>query len=162
MKRKRELRGNSRHEWARPSHCSIWVDGGGRDDNHIAKVDTNTNADASLIGHARVPLGHLPLHGDRAGQKTIAHELEDAAVVFLDRGLEELFAMVTQPGEGPRLVALHKGRVTNNVGCQEATSSRRWKIGPAAKAAIPVLEAPKGESVIGSYARDASKEIRGY
>jgi hypothetical protein len=35
--------------------------------------------------------------------------------------------MVTQPGEGPRLVALHKGRVTNNVGCQDATSSRRWQ-----------------------------------
>jgi len=116
LKRKREIRGNSRHEWARPNHCSIWVDGGRRDDNHIAKVDTNTNVDASLIRHDRVPLGHIPLHGDREGdcvdhagelgQKTIAHELEDAAVLFLDLGLEELFAMVTQPGEGPRLVAL--------------------------------------------------------
>jgi hypothetical protein len=34
-------------------------------------------------------------------------------------------------------------------------------MGPAAKAAIPVLEALQGESVIGGYARDASKEIRG-
>jgi len=76
LKRKRELRSNSRYEWARPNHCSIWVDGGRRDDKHIAKVDT--------------------------------------------------------------------------------------KIGPAAKAAIPVLEALQGESVIGSYARDALKKIRGY
>jgi len=129
LKRKRELRSNSRYEWARPNHCSIWVDGGRRDDKHIAKVDTNTNVDASLIGHARVPLGHLPLHGDREGdcvdhagelgQKTIAHELKDAAVLFLDLGLEELFAMFTQP-----LAQWTKVDPTRNVNGGQGTRMR--------------------------------------
>ncbi|WP_354316770.1 tetratricopeptide repeat protein [Sinorhizobium fredii] len=44
---------------------------------------------------------------------------------------------------------------------EEVVQSLR-KIGPAAKAAIPALVAMENESFIGSYAKDALKEIRGY
>jgi adenylate cyclase len=36
------------------------------------------------------------------------------------------------------------------------------KIGPDAKAAIPALVAIENESIIGYYAKDALKEIRGF
>jgi hypothetical protein len=36
------------------------------------------------------------------------------------------------------------------------------KIGPPAKATIPDLERLQSESIIGDYAKDALKKIRGY
>src|SRR5262249_22964753 len=69
---------------------------------------------------------HLALQDDRAlhrlddagelGQQTVAHQLEDAAMVAGDLWLEQILAMGSQAGECPSLVLLHKAGVADYIG----------------------------------------------
>ena len=80
----------------------------------VAQVDADPEADALVLGHRRLALGHALLDRDRAGDRiddageldkaAVAHELDDAAVVLGDERLDELLAVRLEPLErtGPR------------------------------------------------------------
>ncbi len=55
-------------------------------------------------------------HRAEFGQHPVAHQLEDAAMMAGDLGLEQLLAPRLQPFMGPRLVALHEGRIADHIG----------------------------------------------
>ena len=83
----------------------------------------------SVVGHLRLALGHAPLdeHGaahrvDNArelDEGAVAHELDDAALVLGDQGLDELSAVRLEAGEGAVLVPLHEPAVADHVGRQD-------------------------------------------
>ncbi len=66
-------------------------------DDNVADVDADTEHDTLLLGHIGVALGHRVLDFDRAldgfdragelGQKTVAHQLDDAPMVLADFGV---------------------------------------------------------------------------
>ena len=66
-------------------------------DDDVTEIDANAQVNALVGRCAVIALRHLFLNSDRAfdsiddapefGQKPVTHELEDAAVVFLDFGL---------------------------------------------------------------------------
>jgi hypothetical protein len=142
----------------------IWVGSGLRDDDHITERDTNTNLDASLTGHARAPLGHLPRYGDcvdhsgELGQKTIAMSLKMRPWYFLISGSKLFDGHATRRRSPPRRTPKGQSNQQRRLPGRNVIET----LGKICQAAIPVLKALQGESVIGSYAGDPSKEIRGY
>ena len=99
-------------------------------DDHFPKVDADADLDALFRFDPGIAFRHAALHGHRAfdridhaaefGEKPIAHELEDAAVMLLDLGLEEFFAVGPQPVECSRFVLLHKRRVADDVSREDS------------------------------------------
>ena len=69
-------------------------------DNHLSQIDANADFDPILFRNARVALHHAALECYRAfdgiddtakfRQQTIAHELEDAAVMLADFRFQEV------------------------------------------------------------------------
>ena len=49
------------------------------------------------------------------GQKAVAHQLEDAAIVLFDLRLEQFLAVRAQAREGACLILLHKAAVPDHV-----------------------------------------------
>ena len=94
--------------------------------DHVAQVDADPEADALLLGCALSRARHALLDQDRAAtasttlanstERTVAHQLDDAALVLGDERLDDLPAMRLEPGEGAVLVALHQPRIPNNIG----------------------------------------------
>ena len=95
-------------------------------DDDIAEVDADPHVDAAVLAHPVVALGHPALQVDGArhrvddaaelGQKAVAHQLEDAAVVLLDRRLEQLPAVRSEPLKRAGFVLLHEAAVADDVG----------------------------------------------
>src|SRR6185503_8913582 len=83
-------------------------------DDHFAEIDADAHLNAPVLGYIRIALSHLALKHCRAldrvhnapelGQQPVAHQLEDAAMVFGDLRLEQLFSVRTQAVERVRLV----------------------------------------------------------
>jgi hypothetical protein len=58
---------------------------------------------------------------DYAGEldeRSVAHQLDDAAVVVSDPGIDQLVPMPLDRGERTHLVRLHKARVSDHIGRQ--------------------------------------------
>ena len=82
--------------------------------------------DPLVFGNRGVALGQAALqrHGtfDRVhdaaefGQHSIAHQLEDVAVVAGNLGLEQFLASGAKALERTGLVALHQGGIAHNIG----------------------------------------------
>jgi hypothetical protein len=97
--------------------------------NHVAEIDPDAEADALVLGHVRLTLGYALLdeygaahcvdHAHKFDQCPVAHELNDAPLVFFNKRLDELPAMCLEPSEGAVLVALHERRVANHVSGQD-------------------------------------------
>src|SRR5262249_6943369 len=98
-------------------------------DDDLAEVDPDAHMDAPFFGHRGVALRHVPLEHDSTfngvdyaaelGEQPVAHELEDAPVMLLDLGLEEVLAMRAHPLEGVRLVLLHEAAIADHVGRED-------------------------------------------
>jgi hypothetical protein len=98
-------------------------------DDHIPKVNAHAHVDTPPVRQPLVAPRHLALkhcrtldridHTAELGQEPIAHQLEDAAVVFDYLRLEELLAVCSKALEGVGLVLLHKTAVTNYVGGED-------------------------------------------
>jgi hypothetical protein len=94
-------------------------------DDHVAEVDANAHVDTLAVGEAVVSLGHAALQDDGAfngvddaaelGQQSVAHQLEDAAVMLLDLRFEQLFAVSAQAFERGRFVLLDQAAVADDV-----------------------------------------------
>ena len=77
-------------------------------DDHVAEVDADPELDAVRRLEVRVVLGDAPLHLDRAldsvdharelDQRAVAGELDDAAAMLGDPGLDEVLAQRLEPG----------------------------------------------------------------
>jgi hypothetical protein len=73
----------------------------------VAEIDADPEYDLLILGHSRVPLRHPTL--DRDGldntwelhQQTVAHRLDDAALVFGDFRIDEFAAVGSEPGRVP-------------------------------------------------------------
>ena len=85
--------------------------------------------DPRVLGQLGALAGHraLDLHGarhrvDDAGeldQRAVAHELDDAAVMFGDHRIDDLAAQRLEPGQGARLVEAHQPAVPHHVGGED-------------------------------------------
>src|SRR5262245_50732846 len=101
--------------------------------DHVAKIDADAQADALVLGNRRFALRHALLRGDGAGhgiddaaelaQRSIAHELDDAATVLGDQRLDEALAVLLQTLERARLVALDQPRIADHVGRQNGSEA---------------------------------------
>jgi hypothetical protein len=95
-------------------------------DDHVAEIDSHAHVDGPIVGQPSIALCHAALQTDRAryridhaaelGQQSVAHQLEDSALVFGDLRLEQLLSMGPEPLERTRLVLLHEAAVTDYVG----------------------------------------------
>jgi len=107
----------------------------------------------------RVPLGHRLLHRDRAAhriddagefhQHAVAGDLDDAALVLSDLGIDQFAPMRLQPRKGPFLVGTHEPAVTRDIsgedGGQPAFDAFRGQSG----ALQP--RGPNGSSALGAH-----------
>ena len=86
-------------------------------DDHVAEVDSDTENDLLILGLAGIARGHPALNLDSAlhgiedtcelDEQAVPHQLDDAALVLGDLGLDELGAMGTKAGERAFLVEAH-------------------------------------------------------
>src|SRR5262245_605983 len=98
-------------------------------DNDVAKV----NADAKLKSRGFGTLGfvlshaHLPNHCASGGvydrrelnQHTVAHKLDDAAMVSGYEGLQDFLAKMSEACKRPNFVLSHEARIAYNVGSED-------------------------------------------
>jgi len=85
--------------------------------------------DPRAFGEIQVLLRDGPLNLDRArdgvddarelDQRPVAHELDDAAVMPVDRRLDEIVTKRLEPGERARLVHAHQAAVSHHVGGED-------------------------------------------
>src|SRR5262249_15935070 len=99
-------------------------------DDHLAEIDPDTDIDATILLDRGVALGHAALQCNRAfdridhaaelSQKTIAHELEYAAVVVDDFRFEEVLSVGPERLERSGLVLLHQAAVADHIGGEDS------------------------------------------
>src|SRR5438045_219709 len=75
-------------------------------DNHVAEIDPDAQVDATILGKTRIALSHSALHDRRARdcldnaselcEQSVAHQLEDAALMLDNLRLDQLFATSAQ------------------------------------------------------------------
>ena len=80
-------------------------------DNHVTEIDTDAHVDAAIVCDILVALGHArwtaTAHSTasttlpNSAKQTVTHQLEDAALVFVDLRLEHSLRCATQAFEGP-------------------------------------------------------------
>ena len=97
-------------------------------DDDFAEIDADPDLDALIWRKGRVALGKSALqrdgafdgihHGAELGQHTVAHHLEDPAVMARDLGLEQIFPASFQPFMRAGFVGFHERRIGDNVGSQ--------------------------------------------
>ena len=83
-------------------------------DNDIADVHADAHIDAPVVRQPLIAPRHLTLksrraldcvdHAAKLGEQTVAHKLENTAVMLGDLRLEQLFSVRTQAVERVRLV----------------------------------------------------------
>jgi hypothetical protein len=94
-------------------------------DDDVADVDADPERDAPILGHRGLALDNAVLNRDRAfdrihrarelDQGTIAHQLDDSAVVLGDQRLDELLAQRPQPRDRAGLVVADQPAVADHV-----------------------------------------------
>jgi hypothetical protein len=97
-------------------------------DHDIPDVDTDAQDKPAFGTHLRVPLGQPRLNCRGAGHRVddrrklrdeaIAHQLDDAAVVFTQQGLQEGMPQMLHRGQRPGFVGFDEARVTDHIGNQ--------------------------------------------
>jgi hypothetical protein len=95
-------------------------------DDHITEVNADTKFDAQRLWDFRISRGHLSLNIDSAfhgvydagelGQCAVAHQLDDAAMVRGDLGINELSAVDLEALERAGLILAHETRIARHVG----------------------------------------------
>ena len=151
----------------------IAVDVPARFTDDVAQIDADPEADALLLGHARLAVRHAVLDRDGAGhriddavelaQRAVAHEVDDAAVVLGDKRLDELPAVRLEARERAGLVRLNQPRVADHVRRQdggEATLRAEHSHRAASKTPRRTnLSAKRGLSYAGSHrSRNRSRQ----
>ena len=76
--------------------------------DHVADMDADAKDEAFVLGHSYVSLRHRVLEIDRAAhgvdgaaeldERSVAEELDDAAAMLGNRGIEEVAAQGPEPG----------------------------------------------------------------
>ena len=94
----------------------------------VAEIDSHPEHDAALSRAARLHRGDLLLGCDRTvdcvddGTElcngAVAHQLDDAAMVFDKQRLDHLGAQFPDRAQGARLVLLDESGITNDVGSE--------------------------------------------
>jgi hypothetical protein len=97
-------------------------------DDHVSQVDTDTEAEFRSVLYAGFMRRDVSLPSDRTSdgvndagefnQKSVAHELYNAAMVSIDQGLEDLLAQHGESVERSGIVTRHQSRVPNHIGSQ--------------------------------------------
>ena len=95
-------------------------------DDDVAEIDADAKPDPLRFGRALVAIGHSALdHGsaldgiDDAGeldQRAVAHQLDHAAMEFLDRRVDQFATAALQSLERADLVLAHEAAVADHVG----------------------------------------------
>ena len=98
-------------------------------DDDVAEVDADAQLNAPVFGHIGVAFAHRRLDVDRAtdrvddarelGQRTVAHELDDAPPVLADGRVDGLVSVGLQARQGPLLIVIHEAAVADHVGGQD-------------------------------------------
>ena len=94
-------------------------------DDHVAQIDADPVKQAARCRHVAITPRHALLEFDCAAerfgdalelhQKSIAGGLDDAALAFGDRRVDQLQPHRFEPCEGPRLVDLHETAIANHI-----------------------------------------------
>src|SRR5262249_51060228 len=95
-------------------------------DDNLTEIDSDPNLDSPVLRHVGTSLRQAALQRHRAfhsiddagkfRQQSVAHQLEDAAMVFFDLRLEELSAAGAEAIKASRLVLFHESRIADDVG----------------------------------------------
>ena len=98
-------------------------------DDHVAQGDGHAHLDAPLRLDPLVALRHAPLqrhgavhgvdHAAELRQQSVAHQLEDAAVMLCDLRLEQFLAVRPQPFERVSLVPFHEPAIAGYIGGED-------------------------------------------
>ncbi|MCY1502857.1 hypothetical protein D9M68_369650 [compost metagenome] len=94
-------------------------------DDNIAEIDADAQKNSAVVGKALIGCCHALLNIDRTGdrihgtgklhQHTIAHRLDDAAVVLADKGIENLLAAFFQRRKCTAFVQFDEPAVTDDI-----------------------------------------------
>ena len=94
-------------------------------DDDIADVDADAEVDCLVLGYIAIAPAHIQLDKDRtrhgvddAGElheHTVAHELDDVAIVLCDLDVDEIAPMSLQGIERACLIGAHEPAVANNI-----------------------------------------------
>jgi hypothetical protein len=93
--------------------------------DHIAEIDTDAYKNAAFLWDVTVALDQAALKDDSAfhglddacelSQQAVAHQLENAAVMSLDFGFEQFFAVRANALECASLILLHEAGVADDI-----------------------------------------------
>ena len=96
-------------------------------DDEVAEIDSHPKFEMAVLGRSGIALFHGALDFHRAARRTehaceldeksIAHDLENAPVMFCDGRVENIATMALQRREGSFLVGLHQPAIANHVCC---------------------------------------------
>ena len=99
-------------------------------DQHVTEIDADAQADGLLARASGLALDHaaLDVHGTGDGldhareldQRTVAHELDQTPSMGRQQWVDQLGAMILQPGERRRLGRLHEPAVADDIGRQDS------------------------------------------
>ena len=98
-------------------------------DDDVTEIDADAKFDTRFGRHTGIPLGHLPLHVDRAAhgvddageldQKPVASGFDDAAAVFDDLRIDQFAPDRFQRRERAFLVGAHQPRIADHISGQD-------------------------------------------
>ena len=94
-------------------------------DDDVTEVHADPEYDPAFLRRPRIAFGHLPLHGNRAGdgldhareldQNAVAGGLNDAPAMLVDFGIDQLASMRPEPRERVFFVGPHEPAVARDV-----------------------------------------------
>jgi hypothetical protein len=94
--------------------------------DHIAEIDADAEADALDLRYLRLALRNAALGRDGTGDRiddaaelaehAVAHQLDYAALVLCNQRLNDGLAVMLEPLERSRLVALDQARIADDIG----------------------------------------------
>ena len=92
----------------------------------VAEIDADPEYHAIVLGDHRFGGQHAPLNGDRAvdgidhagelHQRAIPHQLDDAAIVRGDAGVDQVAPQRFEAAQRVRLVDLHQAAEADHIG----------------------------------------------
>ena len=99
-------------------------------DDDVADIDADAELDAAAFGHVGVALAHLALdfsgtgdrihHARELDQHAVAGQLDDAAAMLGDLGVDEFVAMRLERRERGGLIDAHEAAVADHIGGQNS------------------------------------------
>ena len=98
-------------------------------DDHVTEIDPDTECDALVLGNIGVARRHATLELDcradrvddtrELDQRAVAHQLDDAPVVFGNRAIDQLFSVRPEAREGAFLVRPDQSGITDHIRAQD-------------------------------------------